>query len=98
MSQDVLLTPVDLPHETESNRPLLWAAWGIVLLLTLPEILLRGFMQLDTPWIAPARIGLLAVLLTLGFVWRPVRPLRGFVLIFLVIYAVEGWFFGGVVI
>ena len=93
MSQDVLIAPVSPAHETEANRPLLWAAWGIVLLIMVPEIVLRGFMQLDTPWMAPARLGLLAALLALGFVWRPLRPLRGFVLILLVVYFVEGWFF-----
>ena len=96
MSQDALAASVT-PRETE-GRPLLWAAWGIVLLIMLPEIVLRGFMQLDTPWIAPTRLALLAALLALGFVWRPLRPLRGFVLILLVVYFVEGWFFGTVVL
>ena len=91
MSQDALVASAT-PRETE-DRPLLWTAWGIVLLIMLPEIVLRGFMQLDTPWMAPARIGLLAALLALGFAWHPLRPLRGFVFILLVVYAVEGWFF-----
>lgn len=97
MSQDVLVTPLPQPLTSPTNRPQLWAAWGIVLLIMLPEIVLRGFMQLDTPWIAPTRLVLLAALLALGFVWQPLRPLRGFVLILLVVYFVEGWFFLGVV-
>lgn len=93
MNQDALVAPTSLSHTTEDNRPLLLAAWGIVLAITLPEILLRGFMQLDIAWITPARIGLLAVLLALTLVWRPLHPLRGFTGILLVIYGVEGWFF-----
>ena len=44
------------------RRTLLFVAWAIVLLTTVPEIILRAFMQLDTSWMLPARIGLLAVL------------------------------------
>jgi membrane protease YdiL (CAAX protease family) len=66
----------------------------LVLVLTLPEIILRAFMYVDTSWMLPARIGLLVILLALTFVWTFIRPLRGLTLIFLVIYGVEGWFFG----
>jgi membrane protease YdiL (CAAX protease family) len=76
------------------RRPLLVAAWTLVLALTVPEIILRAFMQVDTSWMLPARIGLLVILLALTFVWSSVRPLRGLMLIFLVIYGAEGWFFG----
>jgi membrane protease YdiL (CAAX protease family) len=80
-------------QESGTRRDLLYAAWAIVLLTAVPEIILRAFLQLDTSWMLPARVGLLAMLLGLTFVWPLIRPLRGFVLAMLVIYAVEGWFF-----
>ncbi|MBZ0297495.1 MAG: CPBP family intramembrane metalloprotease [Anaerolineae bacterium] len=76
------------------RRTLLWSAWAIVLLLTLPEVVLRGFLQMQTGWMIPARIGFLIVIATLTFMWSTIRPLRGLALTFLVIYGVEGWLFG----
>lgn len=76
------------------RRTLLIVAWALVVALTVPEIVLRAFLQVDTSWMLPARIGLLVVLLVLTFVWAFIRPLRGLTLIFLVIYGAEGWFFG----
>jgi membrane protease YdiL (CAAX protease family) len=76
-----------------SNRGLLYTAWTVVLLLTLPEIILRAFAGLDTSWMLPARIVLLAAAFALSSVWPTVRPLRGILTIFLVIYAVEAGFF-----
>ena len=78
---------------TATTRSTLYLAWAIVLLLTIPEIILRAFMRVDTSWMLPARIGLLAGAFALTFVWPLVRPLRGMLTIFLVIYAVEAWLF-----
>ena len=72
-------------------RSTLVLAWTIVLLLTVPEVILRAFMRVDTSWMQPARIGLLAASFALTFVWSLVRPLRGLLVVFLVIYGVEGW-------
>jgi membrane protease YdiL (CAAX protease family) len=77
----------------ESTRSLLYLAWAIVILLTVPEIILRAFMRIDTSWMLPARIALLAALTALTLVWPLIRPLRGMLVIFLVIYAVEAWLF-----
>jgi uncharacterized protein len=79
--------------QTSDTRLQLYLAWGVVLLLTLPQIILGGFMHMDTAWLIPARIILLAILVALTFVSVSIRPLRGLFLIFLVVYAVEGWFF-----
>jgi len=68
-------------------------AWAIVLLLTLPEIILRAFLDIDTPWMLPARIALLSGMLALTVVWSVGRPLRGMLTILLVIYAVEAGIF-----
>ena len=76
------------------HRTLLLTAWVIVLLLTVPEIILRAFVKMDTSWMLPARIGLLGILLAMTFAWPLIRPLRRLLLVFLVIYGVESWFFG----
>jgi hypothetical protein len=76
-----------------STRTVLYVAWAIVLLLTVPEIILRAFMRVDTSWMLLARIGLLAVSFALTFVWPLIRPLRGMLIVFLVIYVVEAWLF-----
>jgi membrane protease YdiL (CAAX protease family) len=78
---------------TASPRAVLYVAWAIVLLLTVPEIILRAFMRVDTSWMLLARIGLLAGSFALTFVWPLVRPLRGMLVVFLVIYVVEAWLF-----
>jgi len=78
---------------TDGTRSTLYLAWAIVLLLTVPEIILRAFMRVDTSWMLLARIGLLAGSFALTFVWPLLRPLRGMLVVFLVIYVVEAWFF-----
>lgn len=85
--------PTSSVQANGERRHLLYAAWALVLALTVPEIILRGFMQVDTSWMLPLRIGLLAVLLAVTFAWPLIRPLRRLALIFLVIYGVEAWFF-----
>jgi membrane protease YdiL (CAAX protease family) len=76
-----------------STRSVLYLAWAIVLLLTVPEIILRAFMRVDTSWMLLARIGLLAGSLAFTYVWPLIRPLRGMLVVFLVIYVVEAWLF-----
>ena len=93
MSESISI-PASSTQTVSERRTLLHVAWGIVLLLTVPEIILRGFLQLDTAWILPVRIGMLVILLALTVVWPSIRPLRRLALIFLVIYGVESWFFG----
>jgi membrane protease YdiL (CAAX protease family) len=76
---------------TDGTRSTLYLAWAIVLLLTVPEIILRAFLRVDTSWMLLARIGLLAGSFALTFVWPLIRPLRGMLVVFLVIYLVEAW-------
>jgi hypothetical protein len=78
---------------TTSTHSTLFVAWAIVLLLTVPEIILRAFMRVDTSWMLAARIGLLAGSFSLTYVWPLIRPLRGMLTVFLVIYVVEAWLF-----
>ncbi len=74
----------------------LYAAWLMVLLLTVPQIILGAFMHQDIAWLAPARLIFLAGLFALTFIWQPIRPLRRLALVFLAIYVVEGWLFSTV--
>jgi membrane protease YdiL (CAAX protease family) len=83
---------VDTPPG-DSTRALLYLAWAIVVLLTVPEIILRAFLRVDTSWMLLARIGLLTGSFALTFVWPLIRPLRGMLVVFLVIYVVEAWLF-----
>jgi membrane protease YdiL (CAAX protease family) len=78
---------------TDGTRSTLYLAWAIVLLLTVPEIILRAFLRVDTSWMLLGRIGLLAGSFALTFVWPLLRPLRGMLVVFLVIYLVEAWLF-----
>jgi len=48
-------------------------AWAIVLLLTVPEIVLRAFLALDTGWMLPARVALLALAVGIAQVWPALR-------------------------
>jgi hypothetical protein len=75
------------------TRGLLYLAWAIVVLLTVPEIILRAFVRVDTSWMLLARIGLLVASFALTFAWPRIRPLRGMLVVFLVIYVVEAWLF-----
>src|SRR5690606_23987928 len=95
MSESISI-PESSTQTIGGRRSLLFVAWGIVLLLTVPEIILRAFMRVDTAWMLPARIGRLAVLLALTIVWTSIRPLWGLTLMFLVIYGAEAWFFQAV--
>jgi membrane protease YdiL (CAAX protease family) len=72
---------------------LLGAAWAIVLLLTVPEIILGAFLRVDVSWMPVTRIGLLAGSFVLTFVLPLIRPMRRTLAIFFVIYAAEGWLF-----
>ena len=78
---------------TAGTRSSLYLAWAIVVLLTVPEIILRAFLRVDTSWMLLARIGLLAGSFALTFAWPLIRPLRGMLVVFLVIYVVEAWLF-----
>jgi membrane protease YdiL (CAAX protease family) len=69
-------------------------AWLVVAALTLPEIILRGFLGLETEWMLPARIGLLVLLLAAGVPSRRLGVLRGLFIVLLVVYAAEGLIFG----
>ena len=66
----------------------------MVAALTLPEIILRGFLGLETEWMLSARVGLLLLLLVAGAFVRQLGGLRGLFIVLLVVYAAEGLIFG----
>lgn len=76
-----------------TRSTMLYVVWAIVLLTMVPEIILRGFLQMNTPWMVPTRLVFLATVLGLTYALPVIRQLRGFALVMLVIYGVEGWFF-----
>src|SRR5215212_4272989 len=72
-----------------STRSSLQLAWALVVLLTVPEIVLRSFLRIDTSWMLAARIVVIMLTLGMTFVSDAARPLRGMTIVFLVIYGVE---------
>ena len=83
----------------ETNRKLLMAlAWGAILLVSAPTIILRLLVQ-DLPaepltpyWLAGLIVAVLAVMWGATWIFSPTKPLRGFFLA-LVAFSI-GFFFG----
>ena len=76
--------PLRSPAEAQHRAVILFAYIG--LLVSIP---IYGFWQAFVPgapaWMLGAQLGILLALLALTFIWKMVRPLRGFFLIMLVI-------------
>jgi hypothetical protein len=71
----------------DTSRFLLIAAWGMALFASiLPEVMADQFFNLGIPWMNHARIAVFALLFLVTFFWYPIRPLRGFSAIWLVVY------------
>jgi hypothetical protein len=63
-------------------------AWAIMLLASLlPEILQREFLGDDGTWLIWTRVAILIVLFVLSFFCAPIRPLRAFTALWLVMFA-----------
>ncbi|MFZ5916501.1 MAG: CPBP family intramembrane glutamic endopeptidase [Chloroflexota bacterium] len=72
------------------SRLLVGSAWAIMLLVSLlPNILWHELAGGDTRWLFGVKVALLAVLVVITFFWKPIRPLRNFILLLLVIYLAE---------
>jgi len=70
------------------SRLVVLIAWGITLFASiLPEILLNETGLYVPPWLNWLRLGVLAVLWALAMIWQPLRPLRNFIVFWLVIFA-----------
>ena len=63
-------------------------AWAIMLLASLlPEISQREFLGDDGTWLIWTRVAILIVLFVLSFFCAPIRPLRAFIALWLVMFA-----------
>jgi len=83
--------------ETQNRATLLVVAWGVLLLVSsLPMIILQEIFQIPVPFqtrmLASLALALFMVILT--FVWSAIRPLREFFIVFIILFAAEGFFFG----
>lgn len=66
------------------------AAWGILLFVSqLPDILFQELSGSMPGWLFGAKIGVLLVLLLLGWAWKPLRSLQRFALVVLAVYLIE---------
>ncbi len=83
--------------ETQNRTTLLAVAWGVLLLVsTLPMIILQEIFHISVPFQIRmlASLALILFMLVLTFVWRAVRPLRDYFMIFVILFAAEGFFYG----
>lgn len=65
-----------------SNRFLLYAAWTVMLVVNmLPNALSHELSGGSPAWLGWTKLGLLVVLSAVAFFWKPLRPLRDFLLL-----------------
>lgn len=86
-----------LSDESQNRRTLLVVAWGVLLLVSsLPMIILQEIFQLPVPFQTRmlTSLALILFMLVLTFVWRAVRPLRDYFMVFVILFAAEGFFYG----
>ncbi len=92
-----LSTPASLPPSTvekgeqqASRGPFPILAWVVILLVSLlPEVMVNEVLHLSIPWLFYAKLGLLAVLVVVSFVWKPARLLGRFFAVLLALYTLE---------
>ena len=85
--------------ETQNRTTLLAVAWGVLLLVsTLPMIILQEIFQFPVPFQSRmlASIALVLFMVALSFVWKTIRPLREFFVVFIILFVAEGFFYGTV--
>ncbi len=85
--------------ETQNRTTLLAVAWGVLLLVsTLPMIILQEIFQFPVPFQTRmlASIALVLFMVALSFVWKTIRPLREFFVVFIILFVAEGFFYGTV--
>jgi len=83
------MAAISFPIAKRDHR-LTTIAWVVVVAIsTLPDIIWTELVGGELAWLAPAKMGLLLLLVLASFVWHPLRPLRGF---FVVMVAFFGLF------
>ena len=87
------MTPSDSQQSSSRSAlsPLIVSVWLVTLLAsTLPDATWHQFVGPTRPWLFLGKAGLLIVLITLGWAWKRIQPLRSyFILLFINILA--GW-------
>lgn len=77
--------------QRKGPAPLVMIAWGVTLLVSvLPDIILQEIFKVPTTYLFWAKLGLLALLIGVSFMWPTLRPLRPYFLIFVVLN-IAGW-------
>jgi hypothetical protein len=80
--------------QRENSWLLVGLAWGVTLLVSiLPDIVLREVVHKPADWLLWGKIGATAFFVAGTFVWKPIRPLRGFFVVLLVLH-LTGWVIG----
>jgi hypothetical protein len=85
------------PPESPRRTMLLAVAWGVMLLVSLlPVVILQEIFHIPVPYQTRVMISLVFLLgmLVLSFIWRTIRPLREYFIIFIILLAAEGFFYG----
>jgi hypothetical protein len=79
--------PVRAYPVPQSNRALTGLAWGVTLLVSsVPDIAWAELAGGTPGWLIVAKLGLLCMLSLTALVWRPLRPLRNYVVILLAFF------------
>lgn len=82
--------PADFSAPEPAKSRVTLFAWMIVLAFSmLPNILWQELGGGDAGWLFAVKLGLLALLVGVSFLWSPLRPLRKFIIILLAIYGIE---------
>lgn len=77
-----------MSEESKKSRLIILAAWVITLFASiLPEIILNETDQIVPSWMISLRLGVIAILLVISLIWQPLRPLRNFMIYWLVLFA-----------
>lgn len=75
------------PAQSFDRRLVLIFAWAVILLISdLPNVLWDALIGLPPAWLFWAKVGVLAAGLVICLLWKPVRPLWQFMLVFLVFF------------
>jgi membrane protease YdiL (CAAX protease family) len=88
---------MNTPAESKNRTVLLVVAWGVMLLVSfLPVIILQEMLHISTlyPTRVMVSLAFLGVMLLLTFIWHVIRPLREYFIIFIILFAAEGFFYG----
>lgn len=105
----MFVIPVVTPQPLFSSRRVVALAWTVMLLVsTLPDVLWREGLGRPASALFWPKLALLALVVGIGLLWAPLRPLRGFAVVLCAVYAAselfarlaqtpawQGWFGGG---